>query len=227
MHSRLISWLIFLTFVAGAEPARGVKPRVLSGEYEYGEKYTDVFVAPEMTDEARDDEEYDLYRFKKGWLQYDHDLSDEVKLSARTQTLVRDYVNRPLLDNTTNYAKLRFSYEPTESWAFWPTVSYRVRDYENSALDNRIVTAGVEARYRWGVRDNVRIGLDVDDSQYDNDATRDRISYGILARLEKPVTEDLTLKVGGRYRRTDFETQSASRRNADQGSGSVGFRYEF
>lgn len=199
----------------------------LSGEFEYGEKYTDVYVDPEAAVENRDDEDFDRYVFRNSWLQLDRPIDRRVSVSVRAQQLERDYVSRPDLDNTTRYAQVRFAMEPHENWAIWPHVSIRRRDYDQRTLDNNILVAGVESRYRWGIRNNVRFGAAWTQTRYDDEPGRDREGGSVFASLEKPVTEGLTLRVGARAEQNTFRQQSLSRENATKGSASVGFRYEF
>ena len=150
-----------------------------------------------------------------------------MSVSVRAQQLERDYAARPALDNTTRYAKLRFSLEPRENWAIWPHVSVRRKEYDARTLDNDILLAGVETRYRWGIRNNVRVGASYTRTRYDDETARDREGGSVFASVEKPVTEGLTVRVGARAEQNSFRTQSASRENATKGSASVGFRYEF
>lgn len=200
--------------------------RVLSGEYEFGEKYTTVYVDPDVAEDARDDEELDRYRFTNTWLQLDQDLKPSNRVSIRAQQLDRNYVDRPALNNSSRYAQVRLSLEPADGWAVWPHVSIRQRDYDQRPLDNTIFTTGVEARYRWGVRHAVRFGASYVASRYDDDDTRDRDQGLVFASWERPVNDRLTLKVGGRAEAVDFSTPSTSRENATRGSASIGFRYE-
>jgi hypothetical protein len=201
--------------------------RVFSGEHEYGEKYTDVYVPPDAVDSARDDESFDRYVFRNSWLQYEHPLKENARVSIRTQRLERDYADRPTLNNQTHYGQVRLSLEPVDNWAVWPHVSLRVRDYENNALDNEIWLAGVESRYRWGIRNNVRMGVAYTRTDYENDPAREHEQASLFASLEKPLRDDLTIRVGARVEQTSFAVQSATRENAAKASGSVGFRYEF
>lgn len=201
--------------------------RALSGEYEYGEKFTAVYVDPENSDDARDDEDFDEYSYKNAWLQLDQPLRPGNSVSVRTQQLDRRYVSRPVLDNTTRNAKIRFSLEPHDNWALWPHVSFRRRDYDARTLDNDIIVAGVETRYRWGIRNNVRVGASYTRVEYDQEQNRDRESGGAFVSVERPINSALTLRVGGRVDETRFRIPSSSRENSTRGSASVGFRCEF
>jgi hypothetical protein len=201
--------------------------RVFSGETEHGVKYTEIYIAPDDPETVRDDEDFDRYRFRTHWLQYEHPLRRGVKIAVRANQSERDFVDRPQLDNATTHAKLRMTIEPDRNWAIWPQISVRVRDYERSPLDNEILSASVEARYRWGVRDNIRFGASWNGVSYADEPARDRDQVAAFAAIEKPVSEGLTVKVRGRIERSAFDVPSASRENATRGSAAVGFRWEF
>jgi hypothetical protein len=215
------------SFYFSATSQVSAAPRIFSGEYEYGEKYTDVYVPPDVIDAARDDESFDRYVFRNSWLQYEQPIKETTRVSIRAQRLERDYADRPTLNNETHYGQVRVSLEPAENWAVWPHVSLRMRDYENDALDNEIWLAGVESRYRWGVRDNIRMGVAYTRTDYENDPAREREQTSAFASVEKPLRGDFTIRVGARVEQTSFNVQSATRENAARASGSVGFRYEF
>lgn len=211
----------FLILAPSADAAR-----VLSGEHEYGEKYTAVYVAPETSEEARVDEEFDRYRYHNSWLQWDQDVTRTASVSVRAQRIDRDYLDRPALDNQTTHAQLRLTLEPAAGWAIWPRVSVRQRDYAHRTLDNLIVTSGVEARYRWGVRHSIRFGATWTGSRYDDESFRDRDQAAVFAAFERPVTERLTLRVSGRAEAVDFASPAPTRESSTRGSGAVGFRLE-
>lgn len=227
-RSRLWISTLVLSFVTSifAEEAGANATRVLSGEHEYGEKYTVVYVAPEASDEARDDEEFDRYRYRNSWLQWDQAVTRTTSVSLRAQRIDRDYLDRPTLDNRTTHAQLRLTLEPAVGWAIWPRVSIRQRDYAHRNLDNLIVTSGFEARYRWGVRHSIRFGASWTGSRYDIESFRDREQTSVFAVFERPVTERLTLRVSGRAEAVDFASPAPMRENSTRGSGAVGFRLE-
>jgi len=218
--------LTLAVFLAAPQKAAAAG-RVLSGEAEYGEKYTTVFIAPEESGLDVDDEDYDRYRFRNAWLQYEQPVAERLKIALRTQQTRREYDARPQMDNQTTFARLRLAFEPNDGWAIWPTFSYRRRDYDERNLDNDILTLGTEVRYRWGVRNNVRFGIGYDRTSYAEVQDRDREGLSLSAHLEKPINEQTTLRVGSRFEKTSFQVQDASHENAVQGSGSIGFRYEF
>ncbi len=209
-----------------ALPSRSA-PRVLSGDIEYGEKYTDVYVEPEEASLSADDDTLDRYAYRNAWLQYEHPIRKEVRVALRVQDIDRTYVSRPSLDNTTRYGQLRLTIEPAEGWAVWPHVSWRDRDYARESLDNAILLAGVESRYRWGVRHNVRFGAAWSETRYDEETGRNRQTGSVFASYERPFGERLTVRCGARGEQTSFRQPSALRENAFKGAANVGFRYEF
>lgn len=223
MSTLVLSCLATSLFAAsaGANAAR-----VLSGEHEYGEKFTAVYVAPEAADEARDDEDFDRYRYHNSWLQWDQDVTRTTSVSLRAQRIDRDYLDRPTLDNRTTHAQIRLTVEPAAGWAIWPRVSVRQRDYAHRSLDNLIVTSGLEARYRWGVRHSIRFGASWTGSRYDVESVRDRDQAAVFAAFERPVSERLTLRVSGRAEAVDFASPAPTRESSTRGSGAVGFRLE-
>ncbi len=218
----------FLLIISPASTGRAdaAGERVLSGEHEYGEKYTAVYVESEDAADARDDEEFDRYRYNNSWLQWDQVVREGARVSVRAQRLDRDYVTRPQLDNHTTHGQVRLTFEPAPGWALWPHVSVRQRDYDQRSLDNLIVTSGVEARYRWGIRHSVRIGASWSGSRYNDESFRDRDQAAVFASFERPVNERLTMRFSGRAEATDFDMPSPTRENSTRGSASVGFRLE-
>jgi len=203
------------------------KKRVISGDFEYGEKYTDNFVAPSDEDVSQDDYEFDRYVFRNSWLQYDHPIQKSVKVSIRIQESEKDFSERAYLNNSTKYAQIRMTLEPKEGWAIWPHVSMRIRDYVKNSIDNDITIAGCEARYRWDIRHNVRFGTSWTSTQYRENNSLDRQAGSAFISYERPLSEGLTLRLQTRAEQTSFERQSALRENSAKGSASVGFRYEF
>lgn len=217
---------VFAGVLVGTLPVCAA-PRVISGDFEHGEKYTEVYVSPEETDDARDDEDFERYSFRKSWLQYDQDLGKKARITMRAQELRRRYASRPDLDNNTHHYKLRVNFQPAPRWAIWPDVSLQRRDYKTRNLDNDILRTTLTARYRWGVRHNVRFGGAFTNASYDQDIARDRENYRLFVEYERPVREGTTIRVGGKVEETNFRFPSASRENAAKGSAHVGFRHEF
>ncbi|RMH57969.1 MAG: hypothetical protein D6679_05655 [Candidatus Hydrogenedentota bacterium] len=201
--------------------------RVLTGDFEYGEKYTEVFVPLEAAGEALDNEDYDRYVFRRAFLQYDHALSKVIRLTLRAQTLRRRYQDRSDLDNTTDQYRIRLRIEPGNGWAIWPFLSLRDRNYARGTADNRIWRTGFEARFRWAVRNNVRFGANYEAARYDIETMRDRENWKAFVNLEKPFSEATSVRVGATVERTRFRQVSASRENATKASGHIGFRHEF
>ncbi|MBL4888993.1 MAG: hypothetical protein JKX97_03090 [Candidatus Lindowbacteria bacterium] len=220
----VILLITLVLFLAAESTAAG---RVVTGDIEYGEKYTAVYVPPDEASSQRDDEDYDRYLFLNAWTQYTQKINPELKISLKTQRLKRSYVSRPTLDNSTNYIQLKAAFLPAPKWMIWPKLSYRTRDYQSRTLDNDIMNWGVEGRYKWGVRNNVRFGVDFENANYEIETNRDRNSTKAFARVEKPVAKGLTVKAGAKVQNTRFDFESSSRKNSMQASGSVGFRYEF
>ena len=231
MHSLLRHFSLKSILLAALSAALAVEGtadrRVLSGETNHGIKYTEIHVAPDDPEAVRDGEDYDRYRFRTHWLQYEHPLRRGLKIAVRAHQSVRDFIDRPQLDNATTHAKVRMTIEPDRNWAIWPQVSVRVRDYEQNLLDNEILSASVEARYRWGIRDNIRFGASWNGVAYANEPVRDLNQVAAFASIEKPIDEDLSIKIRGRVERNAFDTPSALRENATRGSAAVGFRWEF
>lgn len=211
-----VAWI-----ASSAGPAAGGP--IVTGDFQIGERWNEPYLDP---DRDRDDEDLEQYRFQNANVALEQDLTGDLTLFLRFDRNERTYSVATHLDNTVERLSARLRYDATDVLTVWLHGYFGRKDYERRSLDNEPAGAAVEARWRFGVRDNVRVGFTYDESRYDDEPGRDRTRRRLFAGWQRPLNDDFVLEVRGDVEDRGFRVPTAARQNSTSRSATVGFRWE-
>lgn len=215
-------WVVLLTLTAVAICV-DAEPLIVSGYGRFGEGWNEP-----LSDDAndRDDEDLSEYDFSQVHLSLEKRLSERVRVHLDLDDRSRRYEIASSLDNEARRAGLRLQFDPTERLTFWLRGSAGRKNYDRSNLDNDPRDASVEARWRRGVRDHVRVGASYAEAEYRADPGRDRSRRRLFAGWERPLTDRFVVELKGDVEDRSFRRNTAARRDATSRSVTLGFRWE-